>query len=121
MSDYRALKVWQEGRALVRDVYDASATYPRTEAYGLVAQIRRAVVAIPANIAEGSGRGTQRDFARFVDFAIGSACELETLLILSEDVGFIDTERNAALLIRVARLRAMLVRFRQRLRRPAST
>ena len=116
MHDYRKLEVWQEGRVLAREIYKATLRFPRTEAYGLVSQSRRAAVGIPTNVAEGSGRGSQRDYARFVGYAIGSACELETLLILSEDLGFITAEQNAALFERITRVRRMLVRFRQRLR-----
>ena len=119
MHDYRKLTVWQESRLLVSALYRATNDFPGTETYGLIAQTRRAAVAIPANIAEGSGRGSQTDYARFVGYAIGSACELETLLILAEDLGFIDGDRNAQLLAHVVRVRQMAVRFRQRLRRSA--
>ena len=116
MHDYRKLDVWRKGRALVQAVYTGTSTYPRAETYGLVAQSRAAAVGIPANIAEGSGRGSQRDYARFVGFAIGSACELETLVILAQDLGFLTPEVGAALLEQTARVRRMLLGFQKSLR-----
>ena len=116
MHDYRKLRVWQEGRELVRVVYDASAKFPGSEQFGLINQARRAAVPIPSNIAEGSGRSSQIDYARFIDIAVGSACELETLFLLAEDLAYIGDGDNAMLLERIARVRRMLVRFRQRLR-----
>jgi four helix bundle protein len=116
MHDYRKLKVWQEGRLLVRETYRATSGFPKSEMYGLTSQVRRAAVGIPSAIAEGSGRGTQRDYARYVGYAVGSACELETQLILAEDLGLLGAEAAAALLDRVIRVRKMAVRFRQRLR-----
>jgi len=83
--------------------------------YRLTSQLRRATVGIPANIAEGSGRGTQPDYARFVGFPIGSACEAETLLILSEDLGLMPSASGERLREHVRRIRTMAVRFRQRL------
>lgn len=118
MHDYRKLRVWQEGRAFVREVYSATAFYPESELFGLVTQSQRAAVAIPANIAEGSGRSTQRDYARFVDIALGSAFELETLLLLGSDLGFLAQDRLDQLLERLGAIQRMLVRFRQRLRPP---
>jgi four helix bundle protein len=115
MHDYRKLEVWQEGRVLARLVYEATRGFPREEAYGLVSQARRAAVGVPTNLAEGSGRGTQKDYARFVSFAIGSICELETLVILAEDLGLMSPEQTAPLHQRIERIRRMLVRFRQRL------
>ena len=106
-----------EARELVRAVYGATSAYPSSEMYGLVAQSRRAAVGIPANIAEGSGRGTAADYAHFVDFAVGSACELETLIILAADLGFVRANVSESLQGRIRRERRMLIRFRQQLRR----
>ena len=117
MHDYQKIRAWQEGRKLVRAIHETTAKFPRTEVYGLTSQARRAAVGIPSNIAEGSGRGTQADYARFVDYAVGSACELETLLILSEDLGYLASDLAAALRADVIRVRRMLIRFRERLRR----
>ena len=117
MHDYRKLEVWRAARALVRVVYDLTATFPRSEQYGLTAQMRAAAVSVPSNIAEGSGRGSDRDNARFVGFAIGSSCELETLAILSHDLGYSDEPGCQTVLVRVADIRRMLCAFRRRLTR----
>lgn len=72
---------------MVKGVYKLTKGFPREEKYGLVSQINRSAVSIPTNIAEGVGRATDADFARFLDMAYGSSFELETLLLLSTDVG----------------------------------
>jgi four helix bundle protein len=89
MKDFRSLKVWEKAHELVLEVYRESARFPKEELFGLRAQLRRAALSIPTNIAEGSGRGTDRDFARFVQIAMGSACEAEYLLLLSRDLAYL--------------------------------
>ena len=83
------LDVWREGIALVKAMYDATNGFPTEERYGLTSQIRRAAVSIPANIAEGAARGTQKEFLRFLIIARGSISELETLLTIAKEVGFL--------------------------------
>ena len=89
MHNFKELIVWQKARNIVKDIYLLTKKYPQEELFGLTQQIRRAAVSIPSNIAEGSGRGTNADFARFLDIANGSACEVETQLYLSLDLGYI--------------------------------
>ncbi|MDX2065774.1 MAG: four helix bundle protein [Fimbriimonadaceae bacterium] len=86
---YRELEVWQRGRQLAVFVYHLSASFPGDERFGLTSQLRRAAVSIPANIAEGYGRGAPADYTRFLRIAKGSLNELETLLILSEDLDLV--------------------------------
>ena len=74
---------------LAKDVYILTQKFPREELYGLTAQVRRAAISIPSNIAEGSGRNSDKEFSRFLDIAIGSAFEVETQLILSFDLQYI--------------------------------
>ena len=90
MHQFKELKVWQKGRALVKEVYQATSSYPKEELFGITSQMRRAAVSIPANIAEGTGRNSNADFCRFLDIANGSAFELETLVILSLDLEFMN-------------------------------
>lgn len=92
MHNYHELKIWQESRKLVKDVYSLTSTFPKEEMYGLTSQIRRAAVSIPSNIAEGTGRSSDKEFYRFLDFAVGSLFELETQIILANDLGFISNE-----------------------------
>ena len=92
MNTHKDLIVWQKAMELVLEVYKATKTYPREELFGLASQMRRAVVSIPSNIAEGYGRIHTRETERFLSISLGSACELETQLILSKDLGYIPTE-----------------------------
>ena len=89
MHNFKELIVWQKSRKLVKDVYNLTQKFPSDEKFGLTQQIRRASVSIPSNIAEGSGRGTNNDFLRFMDIANGSAFELETQLYLALDLEYI--------------------------------
>ena len=93
IQDYRDLEVWQRGRQLVRTIYHLSAALPAEERYGLISQMRRAVVSIPANIAEGWGRHYPAEFIQFIRVANGSRVELETHLILTVDLNFLREEQ----------------------------
>lgn len=86
MRDFRELKVWDKAHALTLDVCRVTKLLPREELYGLTSQIRRAAVSIGANIAEGSGKNSRPDLARFLQIALGSASELEYHLLLSHDL-----------------------------------
>ena len=87
------LDAWQEGIALVKAMYEATKGFPAEERYGLTSQIRRAAVSIPANIAEGAARGTQKEFLQFLIIARGSISELETLLTITKEVGFLSGDK----------------------------
>jgi len=91
MRDFREFKVWEKSHALTLLVYRATATFPNEELYGLTSQIKRACASIPTNIAEGCGRTGNAEFARFLQIAMGSASELEYLLLLAHDLRFLDT------------------------------
>jgi len=117
MSNFKKLDVWNDAHALVLDIYRATGAFPRAEQFGLTSQIRRAAISIPANLAEGSGRDTQRDFARFTSIALGSADELEYLLILAHDLGYLDDKTLSKRAQSIAR---QLVRLRQRAQRNSS-
>ncbi len=86
---YRKLKVWVKSRELVKTVYLLTKNFPREELYGLTSQVRRAVVSIPSNIAEGSQRSSDREFGNYILIARGSIAELETQLLLSVDLGYL--------------------------------
>jgi len=90
MHNFRELLVWKKARYLVKEIYLLTQKYPKSELHGLTNQMRRAAVSIPSNIAEGSGRKSNKDFKRFLEFAYGSALELETQIYLSFDLEFID-------------------------------
>ncbi|MEX2514070.1 MAG: four helix bundle protein [Cyclobacteriaceae bacterium] len=89
MRNFRNWDVWQNSRVFVKEIYIVTKGFPNEEKFGMTSQLRRAAVSIPANIAEGAGRNTQKDFRYFLNVAIGSSFEVETLLILSADVELI--------------------------------
>lgn len=120
---FQDLLVWQKAHQLVLDVYRYTATFPAEERYSLTSQMRRAAVSIPSNIAEGSGRRGDAEFARFLDVALGSATELEYQLLLARDLWFIDDETHQQLDQSLAEVKRLAVAFRSRLRssHPASS
>jgi len=90
-ASYRDLRVWQQAVELVVGVYAETRQFPRDELYGLTAQMRRAAVSIPSNIAEGEGRSTDRDRALFFRHARGSVLELETQVLIAQRLGYLST------------------------------
>lgn len=111
------LRVWKQSMDLAEDVYRLTWPMPKEEQYGLANQIRRAVSSIPANIAEGAGRNSNRDFVRFLSIARGSLCELETHLMLCERLGLIRV--NADVWGRIKLLRTMLTKLMRAVQRRA--
>jgi len=97
MKNFKNLKVWQNGIELVINIYKETEVFPKEEIYGLTSQIKRSAISIPSNIAEGSGRGTDKDFHRFLDVALGSSFELETQLIIANRLKFLTNERFSTL------------------------
>jgi len=90
--NYRELTVWQEGMKLAKAVYKLTEKFPRQETYALADQIRRAVVSVPSNIAEGQARKAPGDFRRFLHIALGSLAEVDTQLILAQEFGYLSKE-----------------------------
>jgi four helix bundle protein len=97
LKNYKDLLVWQKAYQLCLAVYRATKGYPNEERYGLTSQIRRAAVSVPSNIAEGYGRKTTLEYIRFLYIAYGSNCELETQLLLSGDLGYLEAVTLSAL------------------------
>jgi len=104
--DYKDLKVWKKSITLVKDIYNLCKKLPDDERYGLIDQIKRSAVSIAANIAEGSGRNTTREFIQFLYISLGSACELETHLIISKEIGYLSDIEN--LIERINDIRRMI-------------
>ena len=92
LKNYRELKVWQKSYQLCLEIYKITAKFPKDEKFGLTSQIRRAVVSVPSNVAEGYGRKTTADYIESLYIAYGSNCELETQIMLSGDLGYIDSD-----------------------------
>ena len=92
--NFRELIAWQKAMQLTKNAYFLIKDFPTEEKYGLTSQIQRAAVSIPSNIAEGAGRPTQKELVHFLSFALGSAYELETELLLAGDFGYITSEQS---------------------------
>jgi four helix bundle protein len=90
MKNYKELHVWKKGIEIVKVAYLLSKQFPSEEKFGLVSQMTRAAVAIPANIAEGSGRNTDKDYARFLQIALGSAFELQTYFVIAKEMTWVN-------------------------------
>ena len=112
--------VWQKAHQLTLDVYDLTRAFPADERFGLTAQMRRAMVSVEANVAEGSGRTSEKDFSRFLDIAIGSANEVECQARIARDLGYVTEEAYERVTQRLSMVRRDLVAFRNHIqRRPA--
>lgn len=94
MTSHKDLKVWQKGIELVKYIYEITQLFPSNEQFGLVSQMRRAAVSIPSNIAEGCGRNSDKELIHFLYIALGSASELETQIIISQELGFMQIEKS---------------------------
>ncbi|WP_298543697.1 four helix bundle protein [uncultured Aquimarina sp.] len=109
--EYTELKVWKETRLLVNNVYDISKAFPKDETYGLTSQIRKCVVSIPSNTAEGCGRRTPKDSIHFFYISRGSLYELETQLYLALDQNYIQEKEHKVLLDQIIGCKKLLNGF----------
>ena len=116
MQDFRNLKVWEKAHALTLDVYKASRSFPREEMYGLTSQMRRASLSIGSNIAEGTCRRGDVDFARFLQIAVGSASEVEYHLLLARDLNLLKASDYQRLSDEAVEVKRMLASLMQKLR-----
>ncbi|GAA5534663.1 four helix bundle protein [Deinococcus aluminii] len=110
--------MWQKAHGLTLAVYRVSGSFPPEERFGLTSQLRRAVLSVPTNIAEGCGRQAEGDFRRFLEIAAGSASETEYLLVLAGDLGYLPPQAAADLLAQTQEIKRMLTAFTARLRTP---
>jgi four helix bundle protein len=121
MQDFRDLKVWQKAHETVLAVYRTSTNFPSDERFGLTSQLRRAAVSIPANIAEGTLRSSDADFARFLHIALGSASEVDYYLLLARDLKFIDPDKHSTLDAGLQEVKRMLAALVTRVKHDAKT
>lgn len=110
--NFRKLEVWNDSMILVKSVYGIISEIPNDERFGLKSQISRCSVSIPSNIAEGSGRSTDKDFAHFLSMSLGSCYELETQLILIQEIFQINCEQ---IILDCHKVQKMLFRFKNNL------
>lgn len=116
MRDFHKLIIWQRSHQLALKVYSISKLFPKDELFGLTSQIRRAVSSIPTNIAEGCGRASNRDFAHFLQIAIGSAAEVEYELLLAHDLNYINNSDYQFLTEETVAVRKMIIKYQSELK-----
>jgi len=108
MHNFKELRIWQDSMDIVVDIYRIVKNFPKNEQHGLVNQMNRCSVSIPSNIAEGSGRGSNNDFIRFLNISLSSAFELETQLIISKHIEFINTENFNSINTKLTKVQKMI-------------
>ncbi|MFN2515370.1 MAG: four helix bundle protein [Pyrinomonadaceae bacterium] len=108
MRDFREIKVWAKAHLLTLEIYKATATFPREEIYGLTSQLRRSAASVPANIAEGFGRGGNAELARFLQIGMGSASEVEYHILLARDLNLLTKKIYDDLDVRIVEVKRML-------------
>jgi len=116
MQNFRNPKVWEKSHNVVLNVYSVTKNFPKEEIFGLTSQIRSCAVSVPSNIAEGCCRGSESDFKRFLQIAIGSASELEYQLLLSKELGYIQKEEYIQIDIKVKEVKKMLAALIKKLK-----
>ena len=120
MRDFRKLDIWKNGITIVTQVYELSEKLPLNEKFGLRSQITRAAVSIPSNIAEGSGRNSEVEFKRFLEIAMGSLFELETQLIITEELKFIKSSELELTFLLIQKEAKMINSLIQKIKRTKS-
>jgi len=116
MQNYKELKVWEKSHRFTLKIYEITKVYPKDEIFGLVSQMRRASSSIPANIAEGCGKFSQTDLARYLNIALGSANEVDYFLTLSRDLDYINQNQFEELEKLINEIKAMLIVLIQKVR-----
>ena len=106
---HKDLEVWKKAMELVTKIYHITSCFPKNEIYGLTSQIRRSAISIPSNIAEGSGRFHKNEFKQFLYIALGSLAELETQMIISGNLGFINGQDLKLVMDLIIPIRIMIV------------
>ncbi len=115
MHRYKELRVWQKAIDLAVEVYRITEKLPKEERYGLISQMNRSAVSIPSNIAEGAGRNTEKDFNNFLGIALGSSFELETQVIISNRLEYIEQQDFEYLENELEHLQNMITKLKMNL------
>jgi four helix bundle protein len=116
MQDFRNLDVWNKAHDLTLQIYRATKSFPEDERFGLTSQLRRGSVSIGANLAEGCGRGTDADFGRFVQNAMGSSSEVDYELLLAKDLMYLPLDTYTNFNDEISRIKRMLTSLLRKLR-----
>jgi four helix bundle protein len=112
MHQFKELLIWKKSRLFCSKIYNVTASFPNEEKFGITNQLRKASVSISSNIAQGASRNSNKDFARFLEIAIGSAYEVETQLLISSDLGFINEQDITELINLLEKITKMTSGFR---------
>lgn len=115
MHNYKELKIWQKSIDLVENVFQHIVKFPNSEKYGLIDQIKRSAISVPSNIAEGAGRNSSKEFRRFLSISKGSLNELNTQLIISNRLNFIDKDELYKLEEDITEIQKMIYKFNRSL------
>tara|TARA_R110002124_G_scaffold287287_1_gene472283 strand:- start:5485 stop:5835 length:351 start_codon:yes stop_codon:yes gene_type:complete len=108
MHNYKNLEVWKRSVDLATKVYSLTKHFPSEEKFGLVSQTRRCSVSVSSNIAEGAGRGSDKEFKLFLNYALGSCFELETQLLISQNLGLVEEEHHNSILSELTEIQKMI-------------
>ena len=115
MHNFKKLKIWKESIELVSDSYKLTKAFPNTEKFGLVSQMNRCAVSIPSNIAEGSSKGTDKHFSKYLEDSLGSAFEWETQLIIAFNENYLSEGQFKELEQKIKQIQKMIMSFQSRL------
>lgn len=115
MHNFRKLDIWLKSMDLVVEIYQLTNTFPNHEKFGLSSQMNRSAVSIPSNIAEGSAKSSNKDFARFLEMSIGSSYELETELTIASKLNYIGLDVFALLQNKIVEIQKMIIGFKNKL------
>ncbi|HNW69683.1 MAG TPA: four helix bundle protein [Bacteroidales bacterium] len=118
MHFFKDLEVWKLSMETIVEIYKSTDTFPVKEQFGLISQINRSAVSIAANIAEGCGRNTTNDFNHFLDISLGSSFELETLIIASQNIGYLSEEKSISTINKIHSIQKMLYALRRSTNKP---
>lgn len=116
MRDFRQLRIWELSHNLTLKIYRITKGFPKEELFSLTSQMRRSRSSIPNNIAEGCGRGSNNDYARFLQIAVGSSYELDYQILLAKDLEYIDNKTHAELSNEISSLQKQIVALLQKVR-----
>lgn len=109
MQNYKDLKVWEKSHQFTLKIYEVTKSFPKDETYALTSQLRRSASSIPANIAEGCGKNTNQDFAKYLNISLGSSYESEYFIILSKDLNYLSQQDFDMLFVLINEIKSMLI------------
>lgn len=116
MHNYKELEIWKASLSICTPIYRMTKKFPDDEKFGLVSQVRRAAVSVPSNIAEGSSRTSDKDFVRFLEYSLGSCREIETQVLIAQNLGYTNPDEITVLLKELYRIMVMLNNFIKKLK-----